>query len=206
MYNSPPSKQITNEQIASLFAASIFLIFSTRNLILLINQFKISLLITLVFNLVIVIIYLIRRPPIRASFSIFDILISIMGTFSTFFLIGSPDKQEMIIFQILQILGLLISVSGLIFINKSFGIIPADRGIVTDGIYRFVRHPIYAGYFISSFGFLVQNYTMWNTGVFISIIVIETTRVLREEVLLKKNPIYIQYTQKTHWRFLPYIW
>lgn len=206
MPNSSIDGKITNEQIANVFAMSVFILFSTSNLILLINQFKISVLLNLIFNLIIVTAYIIRRPAIKTSFSKFDILVSVLGTSSGVFFIGSPYQHETLILQVMQILGLLISLSGLLFLRKSFGVIPADRGIVTNGIYRFIRHPIYAGYFLSFSGFLIQNYTMWNLGIFTCFIILETTRLLREEKLLKQNPEYLQYTQKTRWRILPYVW
>jgi protein-S-isoprenylcysteine O-methyltransferase Ste14 len=34
-------------------------------------------------------------------------------------------------------------------LGLSIGLVPADRGIVTRGVYRFVRHPIYTGLLIA---------------------------------------------------------
>jgi len=39
---------------------------------------------------------------------------------------------------------------------------PANRGIVSTGAYRFVRHPIYTGIFIALAGFLLRSYTSLN--------------------------------------------
>jgi protein-S-isoprenylcysteine O-methyltransferase Ste14 len=150
--------------------------------------------------------YIIRRPPERISFSALDTIIVIMVICSASVSLANQVPQEIVFFQALGFLGLFISLSGIIFLNKSFGIFPADRGIITNGIYRFVRHPVYAGYFISSFSFLVQNYTLWNASAFTSYVLFQGIRVLREEELLKKNPEYMEYTKKTRWRILPYIW
>ena len=37
--------------------------------------------------------------------------------------------------------------------RRSFGLMPANRGIVCTGLYRAVRHPIYAGYLVTHIGF-----------------------------------------------------
>ena len=38
-------------------------------------------------------------------------------------------------------------------LGRSFGVAPANRGIVVRGPYSFVRHPIYTGYLITHTGF-----------------------------------------------------
>ena len=42
-------------------------------------------------------------------------------------------------------IGLLIVIAGKVSLGRSFGLIPANRGIVSTGLYRLVRHPIYLG-------------------------------------------------------------
>ena len=52
-------------------------------------------------------------------------------------------------------------------LGRSFGIVPANRGIVATGPYSIIRHPIYAGYLIAHVGFLVAHPTMWNVVILI---------------------------------------
>jgi protein-S-isoprenylcysteine O-methyltransferase Ste14 len=56
----------------------------------------------------------------------------------------------------------LVSVAIMIYarlsLGRSIGYVPADRGIVTSGPYRFVRHPIYTGLFVTLFAFLPGAY------------------------------------------------
>lgn len=197
---------LSREQKANICLMLLCALFASNNITNLTHQFKASVFILAIFNTALVFISILRRPPVKISFSTLDIIISTFGAFSSLILIGSETRSEILVFQILEVLGLLISLSGLFFLNKSFGFLPADRGIVTNGIYQFVRHPIYTGYFILMLCFVVQNYTAWNISVFSFFFISETIRLLREEKLLKQNPVYLQYTKKVRWRVLPYIW
>ena len=42
--------------------------------------------------------------------------------------------------------GLLVVIGGKLSLGRSFGLMPANRGVVSSGLYRIVRHPIYLGY------------------------------------------------------------
>lgn len=194
------------EQISNMTLALCFTVFISSNFTFLTNQFRLSILILLIFNSMIVVTAMIRRPPERVSLSAFDITVTMIGTYSVLFFVGSSAQQENIFLQFLGIVGLIISVTGFVFLNKSFGLLPADRGIIKGGIYKLIRHPIYAGYFISNSCFLAQNFTVYNIIVFSCFVICETTRLLREEKLLKQNPDYLKYTKETRWRILPYIW
>src|SRR5262245_24157655 len=60
--------------------------------------------------------------------------------------------------------GMLIVIAGKISLGRSFALIPANRGIVSSGLYRVVRHPIYLGYLITHVAFLAANPSVWNVG------------------------------------------
>ena len=42
----------------------------------------------------------------------------------------------------------------------------ANRGIMVGGPYRMIRHPMYAGYMLNQFGFLLDNPSAWNLAVY----------------------------------------
>lgn len=65
-------------------------------------------------------------------------------------------KAELIS-AILAIIGFSISTLALLDLGQSFGVSPANRGIVRTGLYRYLKHPMYLGYVISEFGFIFLN-------------------------------------------------
>ena len=68
---------------------------------------------------------------------------------------------------LLSAAGLSVVIGGKLSLGRSFGLMPANRGIVSTGLYRLVRHPIYMGYLITHVGFLLANATIGNALVFI---------------------------------------
>ena len=65
----------------------------------------------------------------------------------------------------LSAVGLVIVVLGKMTLGRSFGIVPANRGVVVRGPYNFVRHPIYAGYLITHAAFLLAHPAPWNMAI-----------------------------------------
>jgi hypothetical protein len=66
----------------------------------------------------------------------------------------------------LFIVGVAIQVAAKLYLGLSFGIVPANRGVKMRGPYRFVRHPMYAGYILTQFGYLLANPTLRNLTVY----------------------------------------
>lgn len=99
--------------------------------------------------------------------------------------------------------GLLVVVSGKLSLGRSFGLAPANRGIVCSGIYQFVRHPIYLGYLLTHIGFLLANPTPWNLSLLICADIALMFRAMLEEQALGLDLGYREYMQHVRWRILP---
>jgi len=99
--------------------------------------------------------------------------------------------------------GVLFSLWGLASLGRSFGIAPADRGLVTGGAYRLVRHPMYAGELLSFVAITLSNPIPWNGILLTAIILIFILRIGWEERILKG---YAAYCRRVRWRLLPGIW
>jgi protein-S-isoprenylcysteine O-methyltransferase Ste14 len=99
--------------------------------------------------------------------------------------------------------GLMIVVLGKLSLGRSFGLAPANRGIVQSGLYRFLRHPIYLGYLLTHVGFVVANPISWNLLLLGAADVALMLRACREERTLAQDPAYREYMQHVRWRVVP---
>ena len=102
-----------------------------------------------------------------------------------------------------SIFGLAIVIAGKVTLGRSFGLMPANRGIVSSGVYRVVRHPIYLGYLITHVAFLFATPSAWNIAI---LVVGDTALLLRavcEEQTLARDAQYREYQQLVRWRVCP---
>jgi protein-S-isoprenylcysteine O-methyltransferase Ste14 len=99
--------------------------------------------------------------------------------------------------------GLAIVIAGKLSLGRSFGLMPANRGIVCAGLYRLVRHPIYSGYLISHTAFLLAYPSLWNLVVLLVADAALLARAAREEGTLAEDPEYREYLQIVRWRVCP---
>lgn len=103
----------------------------------------------------------------------------------------------------LSVFGLLIVIGGKISLGRSFGLIPANRGIVSTGLYRLVRHPIYLGYLITHVAFVVANPTAWNSALLLTADIALLARAVCEERTLARDEAYRTYQTRVRWRVVP---
>jgi protein-S-isoprenylcysteine O-methyltransferase Ste14 len=101
--------------------------------------------------------------------------------------------------------GLMFVVAAKATLGRSFGVLPANRGIVEKGVYGWMRHPIYAGYLLNDVGFLGAHTLDWNIFVLSVSIVAQVWRILLEEKTLATDPAYDQYMQRVRWRLIPQV-
>ena len=101
-------------------------------------------------------------------------------------------------------LGLLLGVATLVFLRKSFSLVPQARVLVTSGPYQFARHPIYLAYMLEYFGiWMARGATLPYSLMMIAWIAITYWRTrLEEEVLTQTFPEYEAYRRRVG-RFFP---
>ena len=104
---------------------------------------------------------------------------------------------------LLSAAGLMVVIGGKLSLGRSFGLMPANRGVVSSGLYRIVRHPIYMGYLITHIGFLAANPTIWNFAMVVGADATLLWRAVCEEETLQKDEAYRAYQQVVRWRVLP---
>jgi len=100
-------------------------------------------------------------------------------------------------------IGLAIVITAKLTLGRSFGLVPANRGVVVSGPYEFMRHPIYAGYVISHAAFLSAHPTVMNISLVVVADVVLVLRALLEERTLLGDEEYRSYCERVSWHVIP---
>ena len=100
-------------------------------------------------------------------------------------------------------MGLIVQVHAKLILGRSFGCVPAHRGLQLSGPYRFVRHPMYAGYLLSHIAFLLVNPTLRNVAAYAFCYALQIPRLLAEERFLAIDPKYREYQANVTSRLIP---
>lgn len=111
----------------------------------------------------------------------------------------------------LQVISMAWQFTAKVFLGRSFGLLPAQRGLVMSGPYRFVRHPIYFGYLVGHVGFLLVNFSWQNALVLGVLYAAQVLRIHREEAVLAQaegqgGEDYRQYRARVRWRLVPFVY
>jgi protein-S-isoprenylcysteine O-methyltransferase Ste14 len=150
---------------------------------------------------------LLRRPTDNISLRLGDWLLAITATAAPLLLVPADTPALLVPLESLAVglvmVGNVLQIFAKFSLNRSFGVAPANRGIKTDGLYRFVRHPIYAGYLLAHIGVFLLMPSLFNLALYVIGWWAQILRLLAEEALLGEDPQYRAFMQKTRWRLIP---
>lgn len=106
---------------------------------------------------------------------------------------------------IVELAGVLFTQVARIYLGRSFGLLPANRGIVSNGPFRIVRHPIYTGWLVLSIGYVLIYPALSNVLPVVAALPFMMWRIGQEEALLSQDPDYRGYMEHVHYRVIPYL-
>lgn len=153
------------------------------------------------------IVFLVRRPPRTVSRHPLDWTAAYAGWLTG--LLIHPNGAHLAwtasVGLGVQVTGLLLWALAFFRLARSYGIVPADRGLITDGLYAVVRHPLYAAYVVGGIGYLMQSASVWNAAVTVVTVGWQLIRIVREELHLQ-GPEYAAYRARVRWRLCPGVW
>lgn len=161
---------------------------------------------TLLF-LVLAVAFFTRTDPIDRSKGVREVLVPLIGSVLPFGLFFSPPSAAIARHRTLAIcifwgmtFSTLLTVWGMWTLRRSFSITVEARSLVTNGPYRFLRHPVYLGEVLATGMLAIWRPSIANLILFVVFTGIQCSRAKWEEAKLEKNfPEYKSYAGKTWW-------
>lgn len=154
------------------------------------------------FLILVIIFFIIRTDPVHPSRSLAQAIVAVTGTFMMALAALAPQTVTPPLFTVVAAIimlgGAIVTAGALLFLGRSFSITPEARQLVTRGMYTFVRHPMYLGEILSSFGLILQSLSLFSLAVFVTFCLMQMKRMDYEESVLQGAfPEYSSYKQKT---------
>ncbi len=145
----------------------------------------------------------IMRDSAQKSGAAWESGLAFVGTLLPVAILRPAGGGPPLLGESLQVIGLAGTLAAGISLGRGFGIAPADRGLRTRGLYRWIRHPLYAAEICFYVGYLVANPTLRNMAGLTMVTVIQVIRIGREERILDG---YASYAHRVRYRLVPFVW
>jgi protein-S-isoprenylcysteine O-methyltransferase Ste14 len=152
----------------------------------------------------------VRMRPARKARGVEPRISALVGTFLLTVLVMFPRRELSVlagvVSAVLTLGGNAFAVVVLTQLRQSFSIMAEARQLVTAGVYRMVRHPLYLAEEIAAIGVVMQFFSPWTALILAVQIGFQFRRMRNEEVILAVIfPEYLAYRKKTA-RILPGIY
>ena len=156
---------------------------------------------------ILAVLFVVRRPSADTSDRPLDWVLGIVGTFLPLLLRRTdPPGGLAWLGGPIQLIGASAVAVAALFLGRSFGLVPANRGLQLDGPYRLVRHPMYGAHLLGSLGYVLAYPSAANVLIAVATLLALIARAVAEERILAHDPAYREYLERLPWRFLPYIY
>ena len=211
--DAPPARA-TGSRVRVLatnfFLALLFAIFAYQGFLHWQSTGRVHSLIFAAHEAILVILVVSRRDAMEVSPSVKDWAIAVIGSAAPLLQRPTVAMPESIAFLapvalVLQVLGASATIFAALSLGRSYGVVPANRGIKSGGMYRFVRHPIYGSYFIGYLGFFLGNPSLQNAAMLATTFIFQIWRAVLEEKVLLRDPAYQEYASRVRKRFIPFV-
>ncbi len=192
----------------NLFLAALYVRFATAHLAIARATGQWSTTLPLVLQeALLVILFLSRRRSVVASQRPLDWGVAILGTLLPLLMRPTAATGPLAaVGQPVQVIGLALAAVAVGFLGRSVGVVAANRGLKTGGLYRLVRHPMYAAYLVSYLGYVLSYPSGRNALIAgATLVALSARAVVEERLLAAHDPAYGAYLRRTRWRFVPYV-
>jgi protein-S-isoprenylcysteine O-methyltransferase Ste14 len=160
--------------------------------------------------LILVVTMVIRRPPKRVTPNPWYWLLAVVATYwDILVLIFLQQGQPLVtnwVTDAIATAGLLIFVWARLSLGRNIGFVPAQRELVHNGAYAYMRHPVYTGGLLTTLAFLLRAYSPQNAVLMgLRILWFIPIKSLVEEDFLRADPQYAAYMKRVRARWIPYV-
>jgi len=107
---------------------------------------------------------------------------------------------------LLSVPGLILALLSFFWLRRSFAVLPSVRAIVSQGPYRWVRHPLYLGEAIFILGMMMLAFNLLSLLVYGIFITLMLARIRMEERKLFTQEEYRLYASSVKFRMVPYLY
>lgn len=146
----------------------------------------------------------VRRAASAVTTRPLDWLAALIGTSLPMFVkAGGEPVMPTAVGTAIMSAGLMLAIWAKASLRHSFGVAAANRGPVSGGPYRGIRHPMYAGYILVYLGFFLNNPLFWNIAIYGTAIAFQIARIMAEERILTLDPKYADYRAHVRHRLVP---
>lgn len=152
-------------------------------------------------------IFILTRRRGELAVGALPVLVAFAGTALP--LLARPGGASLVLSAVSSVLmfgGLSLSVLSKLYLNRSFGLVAANRGVKISGPYRMVRHPMYLGYTINQLGFLFASFSLANMAIYALTWTAQILRIREEEAVLLQDATYRQFSRKVTSRLIPRVY
>jgi protein-S-isoprenylcysteine O-methyltransferase Ste14 len=105
-----------------------------------------------------------------------------------------------------SVAGLILALLSFWSLRRSFAVLPSVRAIVSQGPYRWVRHPLYLGEATFILGMMMLAFNLLSLLVFGIFIALMLARIRMEERKLSTQEEYRLYASSVKYRMIPYVY
>ncbi|MCK5642499.1 MAG: isoprenylcysteine carboxylmethyltransferase family protein [Gammaproteobacteria bacterium] len=153
------------------------------------------------------------KRPLKSLVKFAKVVVLVFLVLQTLFLNLFPISNQPTLFRIIgtaiYLIGLATAVLGRLQLGKNwvdledYQVLP-EQSLVTNGIYRYIRHPIYTGDVLLLVGLELALNSWLVLGIFIPLLVVVNSALTEEALLSQAFPGYNAYCKRTK-RFIPFI-
>ncbi len=132
-------------------------------------------------------------------------LIALCGTIAPLLLRPTDDLPDFSVATVLMLIGLAMQVYIILRHERRPEEAFAGPRMRREGLYRFVRHPLYLAFLFSQYGYVLNHTSPYNVCVLAAVTVFQVLRVNEEERLLLDRDPFRGSDPEARWRIIPWV-